>query len=516
MRRSESNQSITRPMWDSSDPTRNPSPLPLPDNHAPMSGIRTQSKISAAHKRLTSTTSSRSLTQLVPEEESPTMSLYDLVSTIHTNLEILLKRSQNNARDLGRLRGDVKNPQAIEEIKKLLQESSTTHASSDVQDPERRREIETELAIKLDALLKNSANTTEKATNVSVGLSSDGALMAQVTSAAQTAAMAADGTDRVLNGISSMRAFLQEHLPVHIPDPLPVAPLSAPIEAEPVKVSIDTSSLEATVNMLSSEIASKIRDIQQLDLTLLDRKAELANLESRTSLLKNNLTNLVNSLAESRAAEMQRQKDISESKDKELVLRQKKSTLGRRALMPLGPSVDRRIVSLSNVDTPPMARKQAPPQSPAPSIAPPLRHESPFSQAPVTLANTIDQENEPRKSPHRPMQLTLRQTPPRRTSWSRRVSQIFTSGGNKENSLLNSVHEDSTSSRFGKQFDSTDEKAHGNIGRGFAASKDFRGSVRSFRSFSSPLTTPHVFFHVYITILIIAIMYSTAQTLISG
>ncbi|BFZ55048.1 hypothetical protein PYCC9005_002086 [Savitreella phatthalungensis] len=138
MRRSESSQSV----WDSSDPTRNPAPLPLPEYNGPTAGVKTGAKVGAAHRKLVA-------------ERSIDTNLYELVQAIHQNLELLIKRSQNNARDLGRLRGDVRQgqPQLLEDLKKLLGESRAGASDSSVSNEER----DAELAKQLGALIQASA-----------------------------------------------------------------------------------------------------------------------------------------------------------------------------------------------------------------------------------------------------------------------------------------------------------------------------------------------------------------------
>lgn len=468
------------------DPTRNPAPLPLPDHHAPISSVRTQGKISAAHRRLGSTQSSRSLSQLAQESAEPTQSLYDLVTTIHTNLEVLMKRSQNNARDLGRLRGDVRNPQAVEEIKRILQESSGAHMGGDVQDPERKRQLDSEVATKLDALLKMSSMPAERPASAPVSSAqstrtspseTEERVLAQLSAIRTTVEShlpffmpPAPETDRrVLDQLSAIRRTVESHLPVEMPAPVVTAPSPAAV------VAIDTSALESTVASLDARIKERLAELQGLDATLLERRAELASLESRSLALQHNLSGLLSRVAESREVERREARLVEEeraSRKEAATIRKKKSTLGRRALQPLAPSADRRIVSLSNVSP---SKRQPPPSStnsPAP-LAPPLTVESPFSERTFTLPNSVNPGGgDVKLSPHR-MQSTLRSPPARKASWSRRVSQIFTSSGNKENAL-GRLHEDGPDTR---------PSTGSSHGRGLLG-REANASVRSFRSFS--------------------------------
>ena len=316
MKRSESSQSVRSQMWDSADPTRNPAPLPLPER-GPISAVKTQSKISAAHQRLSS-----------PSREE--VSLYDLVTMIHSNLEILMKRSQNNARDLGRLRGDVKNPQVVDEIRKLLQESSL-HDTDDT-------------AMKLDALIKGQPENK---------------LM--------------EAIERIQRTIDTPAA-------------------------------INTSALQSTILDLNTQISQKIGELQTLDTTLFNRRTELAELESRSTTLQNSLNTMLAQVRDVREQEEIRQKALEE--------RDKKKSIGRRALVPLG--TDRRIASLN-----------------VPRRAP----KSPFTEI-FTLPNSVDPAGaEIKISPVKPMLTTLR-TPPRKTSWSQRVSGLF----GKENEFRSFSH----------------------------------------------------------------------------
>ena len=361
-----------------------------------------------------------------------------------------MKRSQNNARDLGKLRGDVKNPQAIEEIKRLLLESHTTRLSDETHDPERKRELDHELASKLDALLRVSTTTSDRPVSTTTAASIDIAAMKQTIAGQHTS---------ILGALQSIQNSLNAHLPIVLPEPIHVAPPPPPA-AETVKVTIDTTELQASVNWLNSEFKLKTSELREIDEKLFSRRLEMSNLESRTTALQSKLSNLVSQATEARAAETLRH-DAAESR-KDVVLQKKKSTLSKRALLPLTATADRRIVSLSNVGTPP---KRLPPQQTSmnhSSLAPALQRDSPFSQKAFPLSNPIDPHgSEVKPSPHRPMQTTLRTPPIRKASWSRRVSQIFTTGMNKENALTREV----TPSRYAE----VDERL---------------GSMRSFRSFS--------------------------------
>lgn len=477
-----------------SDPTRNPAPLPLPDSHVPISGIRTQSKVSAAHRKLGSAASSRSLSQIAQEHEQTPPGIYELVSMIHTNLEILMKRSQNNARDLGKLRGDVKNPHAIEEIKKILQESSSMHASGDAHDPEKQRLIDSEMATKLDALLKMSQTPQEKPIIAPPTISTDHLASAEAVSTMSN--HLAEGLRKIqttlgehlpvptpepvldtqiISVLDKIQSTLDAHLPVVIPEPAPIVPVPQ-FTPERVKVNIDTSALESIVADLSAQIKDKTETLQKLDATLLVRHTELANLETRSVALQTSLTGLIAKVAEVRQEESRRQQELQEqraSRD-DAIVRKKKSVVSRKVLIPLAPSADRRIVSLSNVLSSP-SRKATPQNvasSPAP-LAAPLERESPFVQLPFVLPSSVNPSGgEIKLSPHR-MQTTMRTPPDRKSSWSRRVSQIF-SNGNKENGPM------LVDSGFSKSHGYFDQSAAGSIGRGFAG----RDSVRSFRSFS--------------------------------
>lgn len=453
-----------------------------------MSSIRTQGKISTAHRRLGTANGSRSLSQLAQETEPPAPSLYDLVTAINSNMEVLMKRSQNNARDLGRLRGDVKNPQVVEELKKLLQESTAAQNLGEMQDPERRKQLDSELSAKLDVILKASTTTGDKSTAAAPVSTTDPAILTQAAVAATAAEAAASTGSQVLALVSLMQSFLEKHLPVVIPAPEPM--VVEPQRSEPVPVSIDTTALEAIVSDLSLEINNKVQELRALEDTLEHRRSELANLESRTTHLQSTLVHLVDQVTNANMAEKERMRismERREERREQRELRTKKSTIGRRALMPLAPSMDRRIVSLSNVPSSP-SRKQ--PASPAAKsiLAAPLRHESPFARAvdpPVAVPNNAPVNAQPSPSPHRPMQTTMRTPPARKASWSRRVSQIFLSSGNKENGQLRSVYEDKMPANGPKQAIYADEKwSESTLGRGFKNSRDLRGSVRSFRSFS--------------------------------
>lgn len=392
---------------------------------------------------LGSTGSARNLSQLAQEPETPAVSLYDLVTMVHSNLEVLMRRSQNNARDLGKLRGDVKNPHAIEEIKKILQESSAAHLNGDVHDPETKRLMDTEMAAKLDALLKMSALPAERP-STTTSISSAETMAA----AAQTAR---ETNDRIMGILTSIERTVQRHLPVVIPDPLPIVPVEPERTPEPVKVMIDTSSLEATVFGLSGQINEKLAQLQSLDAALQSRRAELATLETRSAALQQNLSGLVSIITETRQAERLRTQEIEAQRAtrREATLKKKKSNIGRRTLVPLAPSADRRIVSLSNVNSTPSRRtmQHTTPNSPA-ILAPPIKQESPFSKSSFTLPSSVNPaESEVRSSPHR-MHSTLRSAPPRKASWSRRVSQIFSSTtGNKENGPIAYVQDDRSSAR---------------------------------------------------------------------
>lgn len=517
LRHSESSQSINRQIWDSSgmsmrdqvasqcsnnlaDPTRNPAPLPLPDHHAPVSSIRTQSKVSAAHRKLGSASSSRSLSQHAQEHEQPAPGIYDLVTMIHTNLETLMKRSQNNARDLGKLRGDVRNPQAIEEIKKILQDSSAMNSNGDTHDPEQKRQMDSEMAVKLDALLKMSALPQERPSTAPPLVSTDHLASAQNMSAMKNelneALSSIQSTlsthlpvvfpeqlldSRLIGALDDIQATLDANLPVVIPEPAPLnIPESvSPPPLEPIKVSIDTSELESVVSSLCAQITEKVMILQKLDATLLVRTAEIASLESRSVSLQSTLAGMITKLAETRVEEAQRQQGLEDQRVSKnaTTMRKKKSVVNNRVLVPLAPSAERRIVSLSNVPSSP-SRKTTPQNvvsSPA-STAAPLVRDSSFLQQSFTLPNSVNPNGgEVRLSPHR-LQTTMRTPDDRRSSWSKRVSQLFLSGGNnKENPGAWVVDKDSSKNQV-----TNDEAGTDTIGRGHAN----RNSMRSFRSFS--------------------------------
>lgn len=478
------------------DPTRNPAPLPLPDHHAPVSLVRTQTKISAAHRKLGTASSSRSLSQMAQEPEQSAPGIYELVFTIHTNLELLMKRSQNNARDLGKLRGDVRHPLAIEEIKKILQESSVMHPGNDVQDPDRKQQMDADVAMKLDALLKLSAVPPDRPSTASPVIATDHLASAQSVSMLKDDLFQAYDNLRstierhlpvelpvpetdpaLLSALNSIQSTLNTHLPVVIPEPVPVVQLSqVPQEPpEPVKISLDTSELEAVLSSLCTQINEKSLTLQNLDATLLLRNTELASLESRSVALQNTVNTMMSQLAAARTEETQRREESAEQRviKTATLMRKKKS---KRELVPLAPTADRRIVSLSNVPSSP-SRKTTPqpkaPDSPAVAAAP-LRRDSPFLQQSISKPDSIQLVTTESKSSHR-LQTTLRTSDERKSSWGRRVSQLFLAGAqNKENPATWVVDKD-VSKNFGFSDTGTD-----GIGRGHPN----RNSMRSFRSFS--------------------------------
>lgn len=147
MRRSESSNSLraggTSHMWDSSDPSRNPAPLPLPDYAAgaavSTANVKRDSKIAAAHRKLATaggemTPGSPSSSNLhAARDSAEAAGVLELCQSIHRNLELLIKRSQNNARDLGRLRGDVRQhqpQQLVEDLKRILADSQAAAAAA--------------------------------------------------------------------------------------------------------------------------------------------------------------------------------------------------------------------------------------------------------------------------------------------------------------------------------------------------------------------------------------------------
>lgn len=375
-----------------------------------------------------------------------------------------MKRSQNNARDLGKLRGDVRNPHAIEEIKKLLLESHLPSSYGDPHDPERKRELDHELASKLDALLKLSSGSGDRQTTAHSQTPNDHYLTHQTF---------VNHVDQTHSMLQSIQNTLNKHLPLSIPEPFPAE--HEPLQ--PVKVTLDTSALENTLGTLDIRINAKLTELQRLDDRLLNRRAELSNLEIRASALQSQLAGMVRESSKARAIEIQRVEAERERRKNDAELKKKKSVnLNKRALLPLATTADRRIVSLSNVGTPPRKVPQSNASSSRPVLAPPLQHESPFTQSAFTLPSSVNPAGgEIKLSPHRPMQTTLR-TPPvgRKASWSRRVSQIFLSSNNKENSL-GQVHEDLKTLSFSKSPTYDERHPPNTFGR---------NSMRSFRSFS--------------------------------
>ncbi len=394
-------------MWDSSDPYRDPRPLPLPDKDVPLSSIKTGSFVTAAHRRIGSTNSSRNLA--LPEPQDEMRLLLDTVTVINSNLEILMKRSQNNARDLGKLRGDVKNPQLVEEIRKILSQNSSIsphYVESDdsgsesaklCQNAERQREFEQDLQNKLEAILRLTPS-------------------AQTSPALPLAPVAVDDI-RVLEAIAKLSSRL-DNFSCQYPAPLPTAMAIAP----PILPSNFGADIFAD---LEKRLAAKVGSLQDMDTLLLERRSELASLEARAIVLTEKMGLLLIKSSEIMVAQTaaQQKKEISP----------RKAQPPRRPVSPLKPiNPDRRYASLSNI------RNVGPP-FPSVVLAPPLRHHnSHMATSPETSP-----------TPFKPSNLSPGQLPPNyqaavpgspkrsssssgKLSWSRRVSAIF-SGGNKEN-----------------------------------------------------------------------------------
>lgn len=398
-----------------------------------------------------------------------------------------MKRSQNNARDLGKLRGDVKNPFVVEEIKKILQDTSVLQSNSETDDPEKKRLHDSEMALKLDALIKLSQKPPERPS------------LQQQSSTPLPEPAVSDKVmtmrnDQIIDMLATLQKTVDTHLPIILPSFEP--PSQAPIE--PVTVTIDTSALEATVNSLNTQISHKLAELQRLDATLLTRRTDLAALECRTSLLQSNLLNLLNEVRDTREQEDSRNKSVETSRTKrDGTLRKKKSNIGKRGLFPLGTTADRRIVSLTNIPSSPRRHMEATKNSNGSSsscLAPPLRTASPFQDAAFVLPNQTaypaNADIKVKTTAPLPLSLDTSSTA-RKSSWSKRVSGLFSSSSSLS---LTSNKENVGSSGFGDVFGTTqatvkrdpDEDLAGGLqtlGRGFTQ-KSGLGSVRSFRSFS--------------------------------
>ncbi|ORY77827.1 hypothetical protein BCR37DRAFT_382737 [Protomyces lactucae-debilis] len=403
IRKSESSTSVRSQMWDSSDPQRNPAPLPLPDRDQPVSAVSTQQKISVAHKRLQSSGSSKTLNQDEADskerERVSSRSLYELLQLVHANLETLMKRSQNNARDLGKLRGDVRNPQVVEDIKRLMQE-----ASAAVQDPAQQSRLDVDLSHKLDELLRSEkverpppsqdAKWTNDLQQVLTVLQELQSSLQQLHSRPQEASAAPELhildkhmeslhawtstaatqsslealTDAQRLHMAEIQALLQSlasqqttaHLGLHTS----IDSLSASRE-------VDLSALQNHVNSLDASIQNKSAELANLDALLAKKQLVLKDLERRAALMQSSLQGM--------------RQDVYALKEEAAASLKKKTRRPPSVAAPLQQVTNRRIVSLTNMAQP-----------------------SPFARP-----------------------LDKLQSPARKSSWSKRVGSLFTA--NKEN-----------------------------------------------------------------------------------